>query len=120
MATAAGAGIDMVAFGCGPYRCLLRARQVLGMANAAVEAVPIERWLALPDPPTLADRCFLALTTPDGPLTVAVPKPVALEQVPLDTLRPLPPLTASACRLPALRALQFDGRAWGLVLSLSQ
>lgn len=112
------APIPMVSCGGGPYRCLLQARQVVGMAGGAADAIPIEHWLGLPDPASAAGRRLLSLVTPDRHLILSVADPVYLIDVPPETLFPLPPLIQAGTRLHALRALHHRDGQWQLVLRL--
>jgi hypothetical protein len=108
-----------VEFGAGPYRCLLDARQVQSMQAAGRQSQPLEHWLGLAAPAAERRRC-LRLSGPDGPLLVEVSEPVGLLEVDPRSLHPLPELIRLGCALPALRALQWEGGIWRLVLSSRQ
>lgn len=110
--------IPMVSCGCGPYRCLLHARQVTGMVAETNDAIPLEHWLGLLDPPADATRRYLSLTTPDRQITVSVAAPVNLVEISPKTIFPLPPFIETNNRSPALRALQYQAGQWQLVLRL--
>ena len=120
--TDGSSSLPIVSLRLGSLHIALEAARVQGMSTCPpdVPLPTLEALLGLPAPTanTHLRRCLHLRPNPPRatPVCLSVPAPLSLQQLPIHTIAPLPPLLATCCHLPGLRALAWHPE--GLLLLL--
>lgn len=124
--TDGSASLPIVSLRLGSLHIALEAARVQGMSTCPpdVPLPTLEALLGLPAPTANAHlrRCLHLRPNPPRatPVCLSVPAPLSLQQLPIHTIAPLPPLLATCCHLPGLRALAWHPEGLLLLLDVQR
>jgi len=112
--------IKMVVFTTGKTRVLIEQSYISTMepGNSQPAVISIEELLETPftDSTSQQLKRLLIINTDNGQFTLAVDEPVELQELPSQSIRPLPLLIAARNELPYLRAMAVLEQDIGLII----